>query len=173
MSNSEVMSSVQRGYRMPRPENCSPELYDIMNTCWKNKPEDRPTFDYMQSVLDDFYTATEGQYQQQPWVTFLLFPLYTTAPSLFIHAKQSVTHREQSHICIYVQRQYFFFFLPLQACLHLSKIQTASSNWSFLCLPVKWFKMMISVILHEIFLHFQSPSLASYCGAVTMMMMTL
>lgn len=66
MSNSEVMSSVQRGYRMPRPENCPTELYDIMNTCWKNKPEDRPTFDYMQSVLDDFYTATEGQYQQQP-----------------------------------------------------------------------------------------------------------
>ncbi len=67
MSNSEVMSSIQRGYRMPRPENCPTELYDIMNTCWKNKPEDRPTFDYIQSVLDDFYTATEGQYQQQPW----------------------------------------------------------------------------------------------------------
>ncbi|MEQ2190556.1 hypothetical protein XENOCAPTIV_030533, partial [Xenoophorus captivus] len=34
--------------------------------CWKNKPEDRPTFDYLQSVLEDFYTATESQYQQQP-----------------------------------------------------------------------------------------------------------
>ncbi|XP_050984540.1 tyrosine-protein kinase Lyn isoform X1 [Labeo rohita] len=66
MSNSEVMSSVQRGYRMPRPENCPTELYEIMNSCWKSKPEDRPTFDYIQSVLDDFYTATEGQYQQQP-----------------------------------------------------------------------------------------------------------
>uniref|UniRef100_A0A8C1YRV5 Tyrosine-protein kinase n=1 Tax=Cyprinus carpio TaxID=7962 RepID=A0A8C1YRV5_CYPCA len=66
MCNSEVMSSVQRGYRMPRPENCPTELYDIMTTCWKNKPDDRPTFDYIQSVLDDFYTATEGQYQQQP-----------------------------------------------------------------------------------------------------------
>ncbi|XP_036412019.1 tyrosine-protein kinase Lyn isoform X1 [Colossoma macropomum] len=66
MSNGEVMNSVQRGYRMPRPENCPPELYDIMNNCWKSKPDDRPTFDYIQSVLDDFYTATEGQYQQQP-----------------------------------------------------------------------------------------------------------
>uniref|UniRef100_A0A673H2C7 LYN proto-oncogene, Src family tyrosine kinase n=1 Tax=Sinocyclocheilus rhinocerous TaxID=307959 RepID=A0A673H2C7_9TELE len=66
MSNSEVMSSVQRGYRMPRPENCPTELYEIMTTCWKSKPDDRPTFDYIQSVLDDFYTATEGQYQQQP-----------------------------------------------------------------------------------------------------------
>lgn len=60
------MSSIQRGYRMPRPDNCPAELYEIMMSCWKNKPEDRPTFEYMQSVLDDFYTATEAQYQQQP-----------------------------------------------------------------------------------------------------------
>ncbi|XP_031418675.1 tyrosine-protein kinase Lyn isoform X2 [Clupea harengus] len=66
MSNGEVMTSMQRGYRMPKPENCPAELYEIMMTCWKDKPDDRPTFDYMQSVLDDFYTATEGQYQQQP-----------------------------------------------------------------------------------------------------------
>lgn len=66
MTKGEVMSSLQRGYRMPRPDNCPEELYEIMMSCWKNKPEDRPTFDYMQSALDDFYTATEGQYQQQP-----------------------------------------------------------------------------------------------------------
>ncbi|XP_054458089.1 tyrosine-protein kinase Lyn isoform X1 [Anoplopoma fimbria] len=66
MTKGEVISTVQRGYRMPQPDNCPAELYEIMMSCWKNKPEDRPTFDYMQSVLDDFYTATEGQYQQQP-----------------------------------------------------------------------------------------------------------
>ncbi|MGH0146876.1 UNVERIFIED_CONTAM: hypothetical protein FKN15_039680 [Acipenser sinensis] len=66
MSNADVMNSVQRGYRMPSPDKCPQELYDIMTSCWKSKPEDRPTFDYLQSVLDDFYTATEGQYQQQP-----------------------------------------------------------------------------------------------------------
>ncbi|KAJ8376680.1 hypothetical protein SKAU_G00072600 [Synaphobranchus kaupii] len=66
MSNGEVMVAIQRGYRMPCPENCPNELYEIMKMCWKGKPEDRPTFDYMQSVLDDFFTATEGQYQQQP-----------------------------------------------------------------------------------------------------------
>ncbi|XP_061198894.1 tyrosine-protein kinase Lyn isoform X3 [Neopsephotus bourkii] len=66
MSNSDVMVALQRGYRMPRMENCPAELYDIMKTCWKDKAEERPTFDYLQSVLGDFYTATEGQYQQQP-----------------------------------------------------------------------------------------------------------
>ncbi|XP_051835351.1 tyrosine-protein kinase HCK isoform X1 [Antechinus flavipes] len=66
MSNPEVIRSLDRGYRMPRTENCPEELYSIMTRCWMNKPEDRPTFEYLQSVLEDFYTATESQYQKQP-----------------------------------------------------------------------------------------------------------
>lgn len=66
MSNADVMSALQRGYRMPRMDNCPEELYEVMKQCWKEKAEERPTFDYLQSVLDDFYTATESQYQQQP-----------------------------------------------------------------------------------------------------------
>ncbi|KAG7330037.1 hypothetical protein KOW79_006259 [Hemibagrus wyckioides] len=66
LSNGEVMARVQRGYRMQCPENCPSELYEIMTSCWKAKPEERPTFEYMQSVLEDYYTATEGQYQSQP-----------------------------------------------------------------------------------------------------------
>lgn len=66
MSNPDVIRSLEHGYRMPRPDVCPTELYDVMMKCWKNKPEDRPTFEYLQSVLEDFYTATESQYQQQP-----------------------------------------------------------------------------------------------------------
>uniref|UniRef100_A0A4X1SUD3 Tyrosine-protein kinase n=1 Tax=Sus scrofa TaxID=9823 RepID=A0A4X1SUD3_PIG len=66
MSNPEVIRALEHGYRMPRPEHCPEELYNIMTRCWKNHPEERPTFEYIQSVLDDFYTATESQYQQQP-----------------------------------------------------------------------------------------------------------
>ncbi|XP_062835241.1 tyrosine-protein kinase HCK [Anolis carolinensis] len=66
MSNQEVMRALERGYHMPRPESCPVELYDIMLRCWKKKPEDRPTFESNQSILEDFFTATESQYQQQP-----------------------------------------------------------------------------------------------------------
>uniref|UniRef100_A0A8C3CHZ2 Tyrosine-protein kinase n=1 Tax=Cairina moschata TaxID=8855 RepID=A0A8C3CHZ2_CAIMO len=66
MSSVEVIRALERGYRMPRTENCPEELYDIMLRCWKTRPEDRPTFEYTQSILEDFFTATEGQYQQQP-----------------------------------------------------------------------------------------------------------
>ncbi|XP_063003527.1 tyrosine-protein kinase HCK [Elgaria multicarinata webbii] len=66
MSHQEVIRGLERGYRMPRPEGCPEELYEIMVRCWEKKPEERPTFEYNQSVLDDFFTATESQYQQQP-----------------------------------------------------------------------------------------------------------
>ncbi|XP_048468863.1 proto-oncogene tyrosine-protein kinase LCK-like [Rhincodon typus] len=66
MTNPEVIQNLERGYRMPAPENCTEELYEVMMRCWGEKPEDRPTFEYLQSVLEDFFTATESQYQQQP-----------------------------------------------------------------------------------------------------------
>ncbi|KFO60220.1 Proto-oncogene tyrosine-protein kinase LCK, partial [Corvus brachyrhynchos] len=65
MTNPEVIQNLERGYRMPQPDNCPAELYELMRQCWKESPEERPTFEFMKSVLEDFFTATEGQYQQQ------------------------------------------------------------------------------------------------------------
>ncbi|XP_038655888.1 tyrosine-protein kinase Blk isoform X2 [Scyliorhinus canicula] len=64
MSNPEVIRNLDRDYRMPCPDHCPDELYDIMVSCWKKVPEERPTFEYLQSILEDFYTATEGLYQR-------------------------------------------------------------------------------------------------------------
>uniref|UniRef100_A0A673ZYT4 Tyrosine-protein kinase n=1 Tax=Salmo trutta TaxID=8032 RepID=A0A673ZYT4_SALTR len=66
MSNPEVIQNLERGYRMPRSEDCPEGLYNIMKLCWNESPENRPTFEYLRSVLEDFFTATEGQYQEQP-----------------------------------------------------------------------------------------------------------
>lgn len=64
MSNPEVIQQLERNYRMPKPDHCPEGLYNIMLLCWREKPEDRPTFDYLRSVLEDFFTATERQYQE-------------------------------------------------------------------------------------------------------------
>uniref|UniRef100_A0A8C5P8G1 Tyrosine-protein kinase n=1 Tax=Leptobrachium leishanense TaxID=445787 RepID=A0A8C5P8G1_9ANUR len=66
MTNPEVIDRLDCGYRMPQPENCPKELYSLMLVCWKDKPEERPTFDFLRSMLEDFFTATESQYQAQP-----------------------------------------------------------------------------------------------------------
>ncbi|XP_063315591.1 tyrosine-protein kinase HCK-like [Pelobates fuscus] len=66
MSNLEVITALERGYRMPCPQNCPKEFYNVMLQCWQQIPEQRPTFEYLQGVLEDFFTATESQYQPQP-----------------------------------------------------------------------------------------------------------
>ncbi|KAM5181670.1 tyrosine-protein kinase Lck [Mantella aurantiaca] len=66
MTNPEVIDYLEREYRMPQPDHCPKELYDLMLRCWNDHPEERPTFEFLRSYLEDFFTATEGQYQAQP-----------------------------------------------------------------------------------------------------------
>ncbi|NWR93279.1 YRK kinase, partial [Sakesphorus luctuosus] len=63
MNNREVLEQVERGYRMQCPGNCPSSLHEVMVQCWKREPEERPTFEYLQSFLEDYFTATEPQYQ--------------------------------------------------------------------------------------------------------------
>ncbi|XP_039590466.1 proto-oncogene tyrosine-protein kinase Src isoform X1 [Polypterus senegalus] len=63
MVNREVLDQVERGYRMPCPAECPESLHELMLTCWRKEPEERPTFEYLQSCLEDYFTATEPQYQ--------------------------------------------------------------------------------------------------------------
>ncbi|XP_077476600.1 tyrosine-protein kinase Lck [Stigmatopora argus] len=63
MSNPEVIESLEEGYRMPKPEKCSDGLYNLMCFCWRDNPETRPTFEYLRNLLEDFFIATERQYQ--------------------------------------------------------------------------------------------------------------
>ncbi|XP_016097249.1 tyrosine-protein kinase yes-like [Sinocyclocheilus grahami] len=63
MVNREVLEQVERGYRMPCPQGCPESLHEMMRLCWKKEPDERPTFEYIQSFLEDYFTATEPQYQ--------------------------------------------------------------------------------------------------------------
>ncbi|XP_062397050.1 proto-oncogene tyrosine-protein kinase Src isoform X2 [Sardina pilchardus] len=63
MVNREVLDQVERGYRMPCPAECPESLHDLMLQCWRKEPEERPTFEYLQGFLEDYFTSTEPQYQ--------------------------------------------------------------------------------------------------------------
>ncbi|XP_040028226.2 tyrosine-protein kinase yes [Gasterosteus aculeatus] len=63
MVNREVLEQVERGYRMPGPQGCPDSLHEMMRLCWKKEPDERPTFEYIQSFLEDYFTATEPLYQ--------------------------------------------------------------------------------------------------------------
>ena len=53
--NAQVLKAVAEGYRMPCPIGCPDNLYNIMLDCWRDKSEERPTFDTLQWQLEDFH----------------------------------------------------------------------------------------------------------------------
>ncbi|XP_036034506.1 tyrosine-protein kinase Fgr [Onychomys torridus] len=63
MNNREVLEQVEHGYHMPCPPGCPASLYEAMEQTWRLDPEERPTFEYLQSFLEDYFISTEPQYQ--------------------------------------------------------------------------------------------------------------
>ena len=64
MTNGEVLAKLDQGYRMPCPPGCPEPLYTLMLDCWKLEADDRPTFETLKHMLEDFETPTAGQYKQ-------------------------------------------------------------------------------------------------------------
>ncbi|XP_028849490.1 protein-tyrosine kinase 6b [Denticeps clupeoides] len=52
-STSEVYGQVIKGYRMPAPPHCPPYIYDVMMSCWRIKPADRPEFSDLKPDLEN------------------------------------------------------------------------------------------------------------------------
>ncbi|XP_053684693.1 uncharacterized protein LOC128734491 [Sabethes cyaneus] len=64
MTNAEVLTQVEHGYRMPQPPNCNATLYEIMLECWNKDPMRRPTFETLQWKLEDFFTMDPSEYKE-------------------------------------------------------------------------------------------------------------
>uniref|UniRef100_A0A672QVH1 Tyrosine-protein kinase n=1 Tax=Sinocyclocheilus grahami TaxID=75366 RepID=A0A672QVH1_SINGR len=47
MNNQQTRDEVERGYRMPAPNNCPGEIYALMCQCWQYDPRKRPSFLWM------------------------------------------------------------------------------------------------------------------------------
>jgi fyn-related kinase len=61
MNNQEVLQQVSRNYRMPKPQNCPDRLYLMMQSCWKHLPEERPTFESLKYMLENFFDDDENR----------------------------------------------------------------------------------------------------------------
>ncbi|XP_053673296.1 vascular endothelial growth factor receptor 1 [Anopheles nili] len=44
VSNHELFAFLQEGKRLERPENCTTEVYELMLQCWREDPNERPSF---------------------------------------------------------------------------------------------------------------------------------
>jgi serine/threonine protein kinase len=52
LSNQEVMSCVQRGERLRKPDNCPDTIYEMMQRCWMVETRDRPQFSDIVAVIE-------------------------------------------------------------------------------------------------------------------------
>ncbi|CAF0730028.1 unnamed protein product [Didymodactylos carnosus] len=64
MSNNEALQAVLTGYRMPQPNDCPDTYYDAMLWCWKENPDNRPTFEYLYTYFDDNLIQGEANYRE-------------------------------------------------------------------------------------------------------------
>ncbi|XP_063699898.1 tyrosine-protein kinase Shark isoform X2 [Culicoides brevitarsis] len=44
---SKVIEMIEKGERLPKPDDCPNEIYQQMLACWQNEPKMRPTFSYL------------------------------------------------------------------------------------------------------------------------------
>jgi len=61
-SDFQVSEWVLRGDRLERPQDCADDLYNVMTSCWRESPSDRPNFsaviDLICHVIEDRKNAT-------------------------------------------------------------------------------------------------------------------
>ncbi|XP_013137597.1 PREDICTED: receptor-type tyrosine-protein kinase FLT3-like isoform X2 [Papilio polytes] len=53
---------LRAGYRMPRPANCTPQLYEVIMGCWRVRPNERPTFAQLRERLDALLSAAASDH---------------------------------------------------------------------------------------------------------------
>lgn len=61
MTNEQVIEYVVAGNRPPKPEACPDIIFDLMNSCWKEYPEDRPSFANILKVLQNYRNSIENE----------------------------------------------------------------------------------------------------------------
>ncbi|KFB40033.1 tyrosine-protein kinase [Anopheles sinensis] len=52
VSNHELFAYLQGGKRLERPENCTPDVYELMLQCWREDPNERPSFMQISKQLE-------------------------------------------------------------------------------------------------------------------------
>jgi len=62
MSNQQVLEKLETGWRHAQPASCTAEMYDIMLTCWRRNPAERPTFEHLFHTMDDYNVAVASSY---------------------------------------------------------------------------------------------------------------
>ncbi|XP_066303798.1 tyrosine-protein kinase receptor Tie-1-like isoform X2 [Branchiostoma lanceolatum] len=59
-----LVTRLRRGYRLQKPNGCSDELYELMNLCWLDDPDVRPTPDVMEDRLEQLLEQNKAFFHE-------------------------------------------------------------------------------------------------------------
>ncbi|XP_041697479.1 activated CDC42 kinase 1 isoform X1 [Coregonus clupeaformis] len=83
LNGSQILHKIDKeGERLPKPEDCPQDIYNVMLQCWAQKPDDRPTFVALREflletmptdmcALQDFEEADKLQIQVNDVITII------------------------------------------------------------------------------------------------------
>ncbi|XP_075418663.1 tyrosine-protein kinase Mer [Tenrec ecaudatus] len=60
VQNHEMYDYLLHGHRLKQPEDCLDELYEVMYSCWRADPLDRPTFSVLRLQLEKLLESLPG-----------------------------------------------------------------------------------------------------------------
>ncbi|XP_051502924.1 protein-tyrosine kinase 2-beta-like isoform X2 [Myxocyprinus asiaticus] len=55
LENKDVINQLEQGVRLPKPEQCPPTMYSLMNHCWAYIPRERPNLTELVCKLSDLH----------------------------------------------------------------------------------------------------------------------
>lgn len=55
---------LDKGYRLPQPETCPAQLYQLMLQCWSAEASGRPTFEDLCGQLESYFQTDSSSYAQ-------------------------------------------------------------------------------------------------------------
>ncbi|VDK72097.1 unnamed protein product [Onchocerca ochengi] len=53
LRGAEVLTKLEAGERLPKPQRCSDKLYDFISTCWSLKANLRPKFNFLKGIISE------------------------------------------------------------------------------------------------------------------------
>ncbi|KAJ8034956.1 Tyrosine kinase receptor Cad96Ca [Holothuria leucospilota] len=63
MTPRKVLEAIQTGYRLPQPDHCDDEIYEMLKSCWEESPAKRPNFHEVRVSLERMMEADQGYLQ--------------------------------------------------------------------------------------------------------------
>ncbi|XP_067844587.1 protein-tyrosine kinase 2-beta isoform X2 [Heptranchias perlo] len=69
LENRDVIGVLERGDRLPKPEECPPTLYTLMTRCWTYEPRERPKFTEIVCSLSDIHQMEIDQQKERRYWT--------------------------------------------------------------------------------------------------------